>query len=251
MQRMLHYLDDYYLEEKLRNVCHLTAHKILVNANYDFGLLSELLLFIENHPDVLIQNKVIALYFTILKSLQDDSNPQYYLALKDMLGNLDLNLSPQDRQDLYSFSYNYCISKINKGDKAYQRELFELYQKGLAGGDLLNNSIINEWDYKNITTLGCSLKEFTWTENFIQEFKDLIYSLDYYTNPLNQEDSQKYINVENLSQQDTLCIVSSFLENFNNPEYGVRPQFLGINDGVLVDSNARLSPVWLKIVGLI
>jgi hypothetical protein len=98
----------------------------------------------------MVQNKVIALYYTILKSLQDDSNPKYYLALKDMLGNLNLNLSPQDRQDLYSFSYNYCISKINKGDKAYQRELFELYQKGLAGGDLLNNGIINEWDYKNI-----------------------------------------------------------------------------------------------------
>jgi hypothetical protein len=174
MQRMLDYLDGYYLEEKLRNACHLTAHKILVNANYDFGLLPELLVFIENHPHLLAENKVVALYYTILKSLRDDHNPQYYLALKEMLGNLELNLSPQDRQDLYSFSYNYCISKINKGDKTYQRELFELYQKGLAGGDLLNNGIINEWDYKNITTLGCSLKEFSWTENFIEEFKEVL-----------------------------------------------------------------------------
>jgi len=118
MQRMLNYLDAYYLEEKLRNACHLTAHKILVNANYDFGLLPELLTFIENHPNLLINNKVLALYYTILKSLQDDNNPEHYLALKEMLGNLDLNLSPQDRQDLYSFAYNYCISKINKGDKA-------------------------------------------------------------------------------------------------------------------------------------
>jgi hypothetical protein len=174
MQRMLNYLDAYYLEEKLRNACHLTAHKILVNANYDFGLLPELLIFIEKQPDLLIYNKVLALYYTILKSLQDENNPAHYLALKEMLGNVDINLSPQDRQDLYSFSYNYCISKINKGDKAYQRELFELYQKGLAGGDLLNNGIINEWDYKNITTLGCSLKEFMWTENFIQEFKEYL-----------------------------------------------------------------------------
>lgn len=174
MQRMLNYLDAYYLEEKLRNACHLTAHKILVNANYDFGLLPELLIFIEKQPDLLVFNKVLSLYYTILKSLQDENNPAHYLALKDMLGNVDINLSPQDRQDLYSFSYNYCISKINKGDKAYQRELFELYQKGLAGGDLLNNGIINEWDYKNITTLGCSLKEFIWTENFIQEFKEYL-----------------------------------------------------------------------------
>jgi hypothetical protein len=145
-----------------------------VNANYDFGLLPELLIFIEKQPDLLVFNKVLSLYYTILKSLQDENNPAHYLALKDMLGNVDINLSPQDRQDLYSFSYNYCISKINKGDKAYQRELFELYQKGLAGGDLLNNGIINEWDYKNITTLGCSLKEFIWTENFIQEFKEYL-----------------------------------------------------------------------------
>jgi hypothetical protein len=85
----------------------------------------------------------------------------------------------------------------------------------------------------------------------IQEFKDLIYSLDYYTDQSNQERRQKYLNAENLSQQDSLYIVSNFLENFNNPEYGVLPQSLGINDGVLVDSKARLSPVWLKIVGLI
>lgn len=223
MQRMLHYLDAYYLEEKLRNVCHLTAHKILVNANYDFGLLTELLLFIENHPDILIQNKVIALYYTILKSLQDDNNPQYYLALKDMLGNLDLNLSPQDRQDLYSFSYNYCISKINKGDKAYQRELFELYQKGLAGGDLLTNGIINEWDYKNITTLGCSLKEFTWTENFIQEFKDFL--------PAHRRDNAYLYNLGNLYYHKKLfdeAISALIRVQFTDITYHLNTSFLMI-----------------------
>lgn len=174
LQGMLHFLDSWYLEEKLRHACHLTAHEILVNAHYDFGLLKDSMAFLANHPERLEENRVLRLYYTILNSLREEDNPTHYLALKDMLADGQAGFSPKDRQDLYHFSYNYCITKINKGEKAFQRELFELYQRGLEGGFLLNNGIINEWDFKNITTLGCSLKEFAWTESFLEDFKELL-----------------------------------------------------------------------------
>lgn len=237
MQQMLNYLDAYYLEEKLRNACHLTAHKILVNANYDFGLLPELLTFIENRLELLKQNKVIALYYTILKSLQEDNNPSYYLSLKEMLGNHEIRLSHQDRQDLYSFSYNYCISKINKGNKDYQRELFELYQKGLAGEDLLNNGIINEWDYKNITTLGCSLKEFSWTENFIQEFKEFL--------PAHRRENSYLYNLGNLYYHKKMfdeAISALIRVQFTDITYHLNTTFLMLRTyHAKKDTNALLS----------
>jgi vacuolar-type H+-ATPase subunit I/STV1 len=36
---------------------------------------------------------------------------------------------------------------------------------------LLEDGWLTEWRYKNLVTVGCRLKDFEWTENFIHEFK--------------------------------------------------------------------------------
>ncbi len=94
--------------------------------------------------------------------------------MKNMLVNYMDVMPRQDCSDLYTFAYNYCIRRINQGDSGYQDELFELYKKGLASGMLLKNNLLSEWDYKNIATLGCSLKAYEWTENFLRQYKDYI-----------------------------------------------------------------------------
>jgi len=171
-QSMLNNLDKYYIIEKLRNCCHLIANSMLMNTHYDYGLFDELLAFLENNWDHFKGEKTIVLYYNILMSLKDENNPEYYDNLKELL-NHDLKyLSRLEVNDLYSFSYNYCIRQINLGNSEYQRELFELYQEGVKKELLINNGILSEWDYKNVVTLGCKLQEFSWTEKFINEYRD-------------------------------------------------------------------------------
>lgn len=132
----------------------------------------------------------VILYYTIYMSLTDSNDSQYYDAMKTMLANKMHQFSTDERHDLYSFASNYCILQIHLGQSQYQRELFQLYQQGLTTELLLNNNIISEWNYKNIATLGCSLKEFDWTEQFIQNYRDAL--------PPNRRENAYNFNLANL-----------------------------------------------------
>ena len=171
-QKMLHHLDRYYILEKLRNCCHLTANTMLFSTAYDFGFLEELLAYVQAHLEDFENDTPILLYYTILMTMREESDPAHYDRLKAILSHKTDRLTADEGYDLYNFANNYCIRQIKQGNSQYQRELFNLYQQGISGELMLNNGLISEWDYKNIITLGCSLKEFEWTEHFINDYKD-------------------------------------------------------------------------------
>ncbi len=171
-QKMLTNLDQFYIVEKLRNCCHLTANMLMMNTHYKFQFMDQVLDHVRNNEDNCREDHSILLYYTILMSMQEEGNPEHYEQLKNILDQHIQRLNMSERNDLYTFAINYCIRKINAGESNYQRELFDLYKSGLKTGLLLNNGLLTEWNYKNITALGCSLKEFEWTEKFIQEYKD-------------------------------------------------------------------------------
>lgn len=190
-QKMMNHLDLYYLIEKLRNSCHLTANMMVVNTKFDFGFFDEALQHLQNNFDRYSHDPSIVLYYTIFMSLTDEKNPAYYDAMKEMLANEIDHFSPDERRDLYSFATNYCIRQSNLGQIQYRRELFLLYQQGLTTGLLLTNgTIISEYNYKNVAMLGCSLKEFNWTEEFIQKYRENL--------PSHRRDNAYNFNLANL-----------------------------------------------------
>ena len=172
LQGMVDSLDRYYILEKLRHSCHIMANVMMMNTAYKFHFLQELLAYMKENWAEYENDTPIVLYYTIFRSLEEENNPAHYTRLSQMLANEINNLSKDEQGDLYSFAINYCIRRINQGDRDFQRELFQLYKRGLKAGLILDNGILSEWNYKNITALGCSLKEFEWTENFIQTYKE-------------------------------------------------------------------------------
>lgn len=171
-QKMINHLDRYYIIEKLRTSCDLVANMILFNTTYDLGFLEDLLGYVQKNWQQFESDTSILLYYTILMSLKDEKNAEHYAQLKYLLKTKAQELTTREGRDLFHFASNYCIRQINLRNSQYQRELFELYQSGLNTEMLLPNNTISEWDYKNITTLACSLKEFEWTEQFLENFKD-------------------------------------------------------------------------------
>lgn len=171
-QRMLQHLDRFYLIEKLRHCCHLTANMQELNTSYEFALLEPVLAFVKNNWEQFKEEISVQMYYTILMSLQHPEDESFYLNKRDILRNHLGELSTREGRDLFTFTQNYCIRQINNGQSRYQAELFNTYKRGLESGLLLNNDILSEWDYKNIISLGCTLKEYTWTEQFIEDYKD-------------------------------------------------------------------------------
>lgn len=171
-QEMLGNFDKYYLAEKLRHSCLLTGQMLVMNTEYNLYFLEDLMKYLHENWHIYEQEPAINGFYTILKMLRDPSSDEHYLKLKSMLTETIEQLSPEAASELYTFAFNYCIRQIGQGENQYQRELFQLYQQGLSTGALLVNDVLAEWDYKNITTLGSAMKEFEWTKNFLEEYKE-------------------------------------------------------------------------------
>jgi hypothetical protein len=220
-QHMLDDLDKYYIVEKLRNCCHLTANSIMMNTAYNFHFLDELLQYLESNWAAFEQERSIVLYYTILMSLRDEENPAYYQRLKQMLAEEMGGVSKSEGRDLYSFSYNYCIRMINAGYNEYQSELFDLYRQGLRQGLVLEKGMISEWDYKNIATLGAGLQEFEWTEQFLNDYREKL-------PPHRQENAYNY-NIGNLyfnKKRYNDALSALLLVQFTDVKYHLSTTFL-------------------------
>lgn len=171
-QAMMDHLDLFFLQEKLKHSCHLKANMDIANTQYELRLLDEIIVFLESEAAYYLRDPVIKLYYTIYMTMEKEASEPYYQKLQEILATNLSTYSSEATQDLYTFSYNYCIRQINSGKENYKRELFQLYKKGLDNNLLLENNILSEWDYKNITTLGCNLEEFDWTLTFIEKYKN-------------------------------------------------------------------------------
>lgn len=239
-QSMLDHLDRSFLIEKLRNCCHLTANSMQVNTHYDFGLLTPLLKHVQTHyidTPASDQDWSIRLYWTILQTMQDEGNAAHYQELKRMLNESFDHFSPEAKQDLYGFASNYCIRRSMTGDEDYKRELFGLYKRGLETKLLLSNGMITEYNYKNIATLGGNLREFDWTENFLQEYKMLL--------PVSKRDNVYNYNLAYLfyNKKQYKQVLSNLLHvQFTDVMYYLNSNFLMLRTYyALKDTEALLS----------
>lgn len=236
-QSMLDALDRYFIIEKLRNSCHLTANMIIQNTHYEFHFLTELLTHIEKNREKYEQDKAVILYHTVLMSLREESNPDHYLRMKSMLEEDVASLGPVQREDLYGFASNYCIRQINLGQDEFRRELFQLYKHGLRIGLIMQNGMLSEWNYKNITALGCSLKEYEWTEDFIQEYKDML-PAHRRENAYNYNLAHLYYNKKQYSEALSVLL----LVQFTDVKYHLNTSFLLLRTYfALKDTEALLS----------
>ncbi len=176
MQAMLKHLDRFYLVEKLRHACQLTANMMMMNTQYDLLFLEAILEYLESADGTTLrtsgQEPSIDCYYHILMSLRQPDIGAHY---ERLLYYLDAGFDrlPRDHQkDVYSFASNYCIQRIRSGHAAFRGELMDLYRQGLEIGIIYDKGEISEYDYKNIVTLGAANQEFEWTERFIEDNKD-------------------------------------------------------------------------------
>lgn len=190
LTKMLGHLDKYYFAEKLKNCCRLQANMMTMNTSYRFSLVDEIIKYIQQNWSDFENENSILVYYTIYLSLIDEKNEKHYQKLKELLLKKSDQLNKSELRELYVFATNYCISRIHQGESAYQLELFDLYKQGLAADLLTDEGVLSEWDYKNISTLGSSLKEFEWTEAFIKDYREKL--------PLNHRDNAYNYNLANL-----------------------------------------------------
>ena len=165
-----HLLDNAYLSMKLRLVCLSVAQGNLFQAGYEWPLLPILLRHIQQHN--LDHTPAIGVYYYTYLTLTNRDQPAYFDRLVSMIFEHQRAFPEAEIRSILLMTINYCIRKLNDGDRSFAEKGLDLYQAGLEHGLLFHRGFLTPFTYRNIIAMGLLLKKYTWVESFLHTYKD-------------------------------------------------------------------------------
>lgn len=169
-----HALEAGFILDKLKNTCDMMNRMMVFNAQYNFGILDNLLPYIRNRWDVFGEIKIINIYYKVLLTFLEPDKDKHFFELADSLEKNSAAFNLEDTKLLYRYAINKGISLINIDEISYIDATYKLHKSALYAGALLDDKEIRHLDFKNITVLACKLKEFDWAISFMETYRNNI-----------------------------------------------------------------------------
>jgi len=171
LQSLSDTLERNFLAEKLRHACMMMSHARVFKKDYETGMLPAALDYVEqrnwlNHP-------AISLYYYSYRALTEADRNWFDLLLKD-LGKWKAVLPQDEEREILLLAINFCIGKINEGDKTYYQQVLPLYRKGIEEGTLLMNGQISRYTFINIVSAALHEKDYLWIEKLLKDYSHLL-----------------------------------------------------------------------------
>jgi len=101
-----------------------------------------------------------------------DGQPRHYYQALETLQQYEAQFAMTELSYIYNYLQNYCIQQINRGNRQFLEEIFNLYKAQLVRGLLAEGDYLSEWHYKNIVTTGIRLGEMAWVKDFIENYSE-------------------------------------------------------------------------------
>lgn len=158
-------LDDLYLYRKLKLACSALTFSSMNDYGYDLGFLEQIEAYAQSKIN---QDKpLLYLFYLAYQTIKWRSEDAYQTAISF----LKSSAIPRhaDLVSLFAIFNNFCIYQINQGQRAYLRDLHEVYKLQISSENIYDDR--GELDhnvYKNIVTISLHLKEFDWVKNYIE-----------------------------------------------------------------------------------
>ncbi len=170
---MLDLLDQFAESKGMQlSVAALNIGRIIQQKDNSINELLEARIKIEEREEP--RNILAKIYFLILRLQLNYKTSE---ALSQFLAIMESNWQKIEEDvvnDVYNFTLNFCIRRLNEGDKSFLNHSFELYVQLLGNGLLLEQGKLYPQQYKNMVVAGCRAGELEWVENFIAGWADLL-----------------------------------------------------------------------------
>ncbi len=171
LQDLSNELDFFYLSERLRQACIMHAHQTITKHTYNQYLLKVALDKIEGIPNI---PPSVSAYYHTYKALTEPENEYHFHQLKKIIIDKGFLFPENERKDLYILATNYCIRRLNQGEKPFGSEALELYRARMQNNVLLENGILPPYTFNNILMLALKSEEYEWAERFLYDFKQYL-----------------------------------------------------------------------------
>lgn len=172
LQEISNALDTTFITLKLRQTCLILSHQAVYKKEYDLGILPFMIQYIEQND--LLNTPALSIYYFCYKALSEPEKLDYFLEFKHLIFQHDHIFPETEIKDLYLFALNYCIRKLNQGQKQFVKEGLDLYKQGLLKGILIENKTLSRFAYNNIVAMAIGAEDLDWVDRFIFEYKDFL-----------------------------------------------------------------------------
>lgn len=174
------YLTIYYLNNILRFYMNNSINKFSFNSVIDVNFpeiilnninMDELINFMERHNiDFTLNLKLTYYCMLCIKDVNDDETYKKFKSL--LFSNFD-KLNRDEAHANLHFMESICAQKINSGKAEFYKDLFETYVHEIENNvyNPHEHSPLTVMKYRNIYLSAIRVGEFSWAENFINEFK--------------------------------------------------------------------------------
>ncbi|MEY4904787.1 MAG: hypothetical protein RLZZ292_2602 [Bacteroidota bacterium] len=159
------------------------SHQALSQQSYQQKMIEQVLISVENYD--FYQQSAVRIYYYNYRALQQPENEIFFQQLKKEIETHWQVFPMSEIRSIYLGAINYCIKRLNSGNRAYIREAFELYRSGLTNKVLFENGVLSAYTYKNTLIAGLQLGEETWVLQFLEVYKPFL-------DPKNQENIYHY-----------------------------------------------------------
>lgn len=169
VEDILNNLDRFFLAEKLRYSCTVLSQQSLVSLEYKLLFIDEIDAHIKRYgyEDV----PPIAVYYQVYLTYKESEDTQHYFRLMELLQKHGDAFPKHEAEFIYSTALNYCIQKINKGDRDFLEEYFNVFVILLEKELLLTEGELSPWHFRNVVVAALRLRKYEWTEAFIKDYK--------------------------------------------------------------------------------
>ncbi len=162
--------DAAYITLKLRLICLLTAHQMLYVADSHSAWEAEVIDFAEKN--FARTQPAVAVYLHCYRMMRYPEDERHFQQFKQLLLG-DSGIFPKEEMHgLFIWAANYCVRRLNKGEKRYFQEVLDLYKPGLESGYLLENGVLPRFTYHNVVAAGLQTGDHEWVSYFIHQYKN-------------------------------------------------------------------------------
>jgi tetratricopeptide (TPR) repeat protein len=161
------------LSEMLRLAVSALTHKAVSGQEFDLDTLHAALDLAATgdwlwHP-------TISVYYNGCRALLEPADAARFADLKAAVDLHSENLSITEQRYMYLLCINYCIQQMNRGERTYIREAFDLYKVALSRDLLAESGHITGFTYKNIIRVGTALGEHIWVQDFFEKQRNSLH----------------------------------------------------------------------------
>lgn len=164
-------LDIYFIISKLKDAVNADSRSDFEKQDYSLLLADEVVNLLDKQKAYL-EEPLVTTYYYMYKMITESENDEFYYQYKNIVLGLDPKLSVAPSYAFIHPALNYCVIKLNKGQREFSNEYLEVYKFGLRHNVAFENESVDPGAFKNTVQIAMQSGEFDWAEEYVRSYQN-------------------------------------------------------------------------------